>query len=143
MSPSLQDFALSISLDCGILRRSLAAGEQIPPAEILSLASAAEAIFITATLESRQLDRVRDCHQLWSRVAELFGELTQTWVDVTSDDANIVWLRGRLTHFMELALDRMELYQPEGADRKRLVANKREADAEHSFSTRGEIVVPT
>jgi hypothetical protein len=29
---------------------------------------------------------------------------------VDTDDSNIAWLRGRLNHYRELALDRVELY---------------------------------
>ena len=138
MTSSLQDFAFSISLDCGLLRQSLAAGETVPPAEILSLAAAVEAIYISVTLESRQLDRVDACHKLWSQAAELFAELTQAWVDVASNDTSIIWLRGRITHFADLASDRAQLYSVNEKDRRKY-REGREIGSEYSFSNRDQI----
>jgi hypothetical protein len=79
MTLGLQDFAFSVSLDCGLLRQSIAAGEQIPPAEILSLAAAVEALYISTTLESRQLGDIAKCYQLWREIAALFAELCDSW----------------------------------------------------------------
>jgi hypothetical protein len=110
MSPGLQDFGLSVSLDCGLLRASLAAGEEVALPEIMSLAAAAEAIYLSATLESRQMNRVRDCHALWSETARLFEELSTSWADTGCLEPQITWLQSRISHFAELCRDRQELY---------------------------------
>lgn len=128
----LQDFALSVSLDSGLVRQSIAVGEQISPAEILSLAAAIEAIYISVTLESRQMDRVRDCHLLWSELAQLLGELCASWTDVASDDPNVVWLRGRLQHYLELTRDRVELYSVSESERRKF-QERRSIEVETSF----------
>jgi hypothetical protein len=117
MTSHLQDFGLSISLDCGLLRASLAAGEDVPAVEILSLAAAAEAIYLSATLESRRMERVKDCHTLWTETAQLFGDLYDSWGGVQSDDPSIIWLRSRLEHYRELAADRLSLFSITEADR--------------------------
>jgi hypothetical protein len=143
-SSIIQDFALGICLDCGLLRQSLAAGEAIPPGEILSLGSAAEAIYITACLESRTLDRIGACHKLWSQTAQLFEELAQAWVDVASGDENVVedqniqWLRGRIAHFAALCQDRVSIYTISETDRRKY-REGREIGSEFSFSSRSEI----
>jgi hypothetical protein len=135
MTLALQDFALSVSLDSGLLRQSIAAGEQIPPAEILSLAAVIEAIYISVTLESRQMDRVRDCYLSWSELAHLLGELCASWTDVASDDPNVVWLRDRLQHYRELARDRVELYSVSESERREF-QERRSIEVETSFGER-------
>jgi hypothetical protein len=124
MEPSIrQDFALSICLDNALLATSVTAGEAVPPSEILSLAAGAQAIFITATLESRAFDRVHDHFMLWSELSQLFAELCDSWTNVQSSDPDITWLRGRLEHFRDLCCDRTELYY-EGRARRRYVKRK-------------------
>jgi hypothetical protein len=135
MTLGLQDFALSVSLDSGLLRQSIAAGEQIPPAEILSLAAAIQGIYISVTLESRQIDRVRDCYLLWSELAQLLDELCASWTDVASDDPNVVWLRGRLQHYLELARHRVELYSVSESERRKF-QERRSIEVETSFGER-------
>jgi hypothetical protein len=44
MTSGLQDFSSSILLDAGLLRQSIASGEAVPAAEVISLAAAIEAI---------------------------------------------------------------------------------------------------
>jgi hypothetical protein len=70
----------------------------IDQAEVLSLAAIAQSLFVSTTLESRTLDRVEDCRQLWSEAARLFGELCDSWAGIESGDQSIAWLRGRLAH---------------------------------------------
>jgi hypothetical protein len=122
------------------LHASVSAGEPVDQTEVLSLASMAQSLFVTATIESRRLDRVEDCRRLWRETAHLFEELCSTWADVTSNDPNIHWLRGRLVHYRSLCVDRCELYRV--TENERRVYAKRKAldsDSEYSFGTRGEI----
>jgi hypothetical protein len=136
MKPSIrQDFAFSVSLDNGLLRQSIASGESIPPSEILNLAAAIEAIYISVTLESRQMDRVRDCHLLWSEFAQLLGELCNSWTGVDTDDPSITWLRNRLQHYLELAYDRRELFTVSERERREF-QERRSIEVETSFGER-------
>jgi hypothetical protein len=100
----------------------------------LSLAAAVEAVFISATLESRGLARVKDCQALWTGVAQLFGELVQVWTDLDSDDPSINWLRARLEHFRTRAQDQTELYKVSEKERQRHAKNR--GSAIESFGVR-------
>jgi hypothetical protein len=110
-SPVIQEFAFSLPADSYLLRAQVTAGEPIDQAEVLSLMAIAQSLFVSTTLESRTLNRVEDCHQLWSEAAGLFSELCDSWGGIPkSDDPNIHWLRSRLEHFRSLSEDRCELY---------------------------------
>jgi hypothetical protein len=56
---TIQEFAFSLPTDSGLLRTSVVAGEPIDQAEVLSLTAMAQSLFVTITIESRALDRVR------------------------------------------------------------------------------------
>ena len=60
----LQDFAASIALDNQLLRAEVIAEEPLNQAEILSLAAAAQSIFITVCLESPSFCDVLTCAHL-------------------------------------------------------------------------------
>lgn len=122
-SPIVQDFAFSVKLDCGLLIESLAAGEAVQYSEVLSLAAAVQAIYVTVTLESRQLSRIQQCFELWSETAELLKELCAGWIDVATTEPAVKWLQTQMEHYHGLALDRVELYS-EGWDRRRYVKRK-------------------
>jgi hypothetical protein len=51
---------------------------------ILSPAAVVQAISLTATMESRRLQRVKACHKLSTGIAQIFNELAQAWIDVGS-----------------------------------------------------------
>jgi hypothetical protein len=118
-----QEFSFSLPLDNGLLRQSVMAGEPIDLAEVLSLAAMAQALFISVTLESRTLEWVNECYELWAEAARLFGELCDSWAGVESGEQSIAWLRGQLTHYHELCEDRMSLYS-EGRARRQYVRQK-------------------
>jgi hypothetical protein len=85
MTP-FDEFGLPVRLDSALLRADVALREAVPGGEVLSLAATAQVISISATLESRSLDRVKDCHALWTRIAELFREQTEAWIGVSCDE---------------------------------------------------------
>src|SRR5260370_1082656 len=135
VSPAVQEFAYGLPVDSGMLRASVTTGGPVDQAEILSLAAMAQALFITATIESRRSGRGDVCHQLWGEVAQLFEALVGVWAGVESADPAIDWLRGRFTHFASMARDRVELYQVTERERCTHAAN-RDADFETAFSAR-------
>jgi hypothetical protein len=135
---AIQEFAFSLPADAGLLRASVSAGEPIDQTEVLSLAAMAQSLFVTATIESRRLDRVEDCRRLWEETAQVFEELCSVWADMASNDPNIHWLRGRLAHYQSLCRDRELLYSISKAERLTYAAN-REIETETSFGTRGDI----
>jgi hypothetical protein len=100
----------------------------------------AHSLFVSTTLESRTLDRVDACHQLWSEAARLFSELCDSWTGIESTDPGVQWLRGRLAHYRELCEDRCELYHVTESAR-RLYAKRKvfDSDSEYSLGTRGAI----
>ena len=116
-SPILQEFSFSLVTDCHLLVQDLADQKSVPLAEVISLGSQAEALYVTATLESRALGKIADCRQLWVEVAELFGELCDSWTDIKSGDPSVAWLRGRLHRLLELCRDRTSLYNISEQDR--------------------------
>jgi hypothetical protein len=131
----VQEFAFSLPADSCLLRASVTAGEPIDQAEVLSLMAIAQSLYITATLESRQLGNVQACHQLWAEVARLFNELCNGWTDVRSDDQSIVWLKSRLNHFQNLCRDRTSLYTISEAERRQY-QQRRSIEVETSFGER-------
>jgi len=92
------------------------------------------------TLESRQLGNVRACFELWTEAARLFSELCDQWTDVQTDDPSIVWLRGRLRRFYELAQDRVSLYSINEAERWKYQARK-DTELETAFGDRLNLTV--
>lgn len=91
-SPVIQEFGFSLPADSGLLRASVIAGEPIDQTEVLSLAAIAQSLFVSTTLESRMLNRVEDCRQLWSDAARLFDELCDSWVSVPEfGEPSIAW----------------------------------------------------
>jgi hypothetical protein len=117
-SPILQEFSFSLVTDCHLLVQDLADQKSVPLDEVISLAAIAEALFNSTTLESRTLGSVDKCYQLWSEAAGLFDRLVTVWADVDSADSNIHWLRGRLAHYHELAIDRVDLFSITESDRR-------------------------
>jgi hypothetical protein len=137
---SFQEFAFSLPADSCLLRASVAAGEPIDQAEILSLIALSHSLFVSITLESRTFDRIDKCHALWSEAAGLFSELCDSWTGIESDDPSVAWLHDRLEHYRLLCEDRCELYHVTESARR--VYAKRKAfasDSEYSFGTRGDI----
>lgn len=130
------DFCIGITLDCHLLRTDAASGRPVPASEALSLAAAVQAIYLTATMESRRLQRVKACHELWTEIARLFDELCSAWVGADSDDPQIQWLCGRLEHFRTLAIDRTQLYEIRASERRRHALCRE--DAAQSFGQRNE-----
>ena len=136
----VSELAFGLKSDNAMLTESVMCGEKAELSEAMSLAAMVESLYVTATLESRQLGQVDACHRLWADTARLFSELCDAWAGIESDDASIAWLRRRLTHFMELALDRCELYSiTESARRVHVKRKAFDSDSEYSFGTRGEI----
>jgi hypothetical protein len=136
----ISEQASGLTLDNDLLVTDVVTGKPLDNTEVLSLAATIQSIFVSVTLESRSLDQVDACHRLWVEVAQLFSELCDAWAGIESDDASIAWLRRRLTHFMELALDRCELYSiTESARRVYAKRKALDSDSEYSFGTRGEI----
>lgn len=136
-SPAAQEFALSLPVDCGLLRADIESGAPIDQAEILSLAALAQALFVTVTIESRTLDKVDDCRALWAEATGLFEELCSSLADLNSD-LSVRWLRSRLIHFRDQAADRKEMFTI--SERARLEhAKNRGADFETSFTERHSI----
>jgi hypothetical protein len=137
---AIQEFAYSLPADAGLLRASLIAGEPVDQAEVLSLASQAQSLFISTTLASRQLGVIDRCRDLWGETAQLFDNLCQILADVETDDPQVQWLTKRLTHFASLARDRTSLYNVSESARREFAERKAfDSDSEYSFGTRGEI----
>jgi hypothetical protein len=132
---AIQEFASSLLADAGLLRASVSAGEPIDQTEVLSLAAMAQSLFVTVTVESRKFDRVNACHQLWTEAAKLFSELCDSWAGIESDDPQVKWLRGRLTHFAELCRDRTSLYAISERERSEY-QERRSIEVETSFGER-------
>jgi hypothetical protein len=132
---AIQEFAYCLPADAGLLHASVSAGEPIDQTEVLSLAAMAQSLFVTATIESRRLDRVKDCRRLWGETAQVFVELCSAWADVTSNDPNITWLRARLEHYRSLCEDRESLYNVSDRERMTYAAN-REIGMETAFGDR-------
>jgi hypothetical protein len=118
-SPVIQEFAFSLPADSYLLRAQVTAGEPIDQAEVLSLMAIAQSLFVSTTLESRTLNRVDDCRQLWTEAARLFSELCDSWAGIESADPQFKWLRGRLEHYQSLCEDRESLYSI--SERERLL----------------------
>jgi hypothetical protein len=133
---AIQDLAFALPSDNGLLVSSVIAGEVPEHSEVVNLVAAVQAIYITATLESRELGRVDACHQLWTEVAKLFDELSQAWAQIDSDEGQIVWLRARLIHFASLARDRTELYDISEVERAQFWERKKDAPEETACHAR-------
>lgn len=139
-SPILQEFSFSLVTDCHLLVQDLADQKSVPLAEVISLGSQAESLYVTVAIESRRLGQVRQCFELWRDATALFSELHDSWTDVAADDQSIQWLRGRLAHFREMAEDRTSLYNVSESARRVYAKRKAfDSDSEYSFGTRGEI----
>jgi hypothetical protein len=110
MFPASCDLNPSVRVDSALLRQTVASGEKIQLGAVLSLAAAVEAIYISAVLHTRELPRVQARQKVWVEVSRLFTELAGTWTGANSGDPPIQWLRDRLEHFRELAIDQSELY---------------------------------
>jgi hypothetical protein len=133
----VSELAFGLKSDTALLTESIVCGEKAELSEAMSLAAMVESLYITATLESRQLGQVQACFELWAEVARLFDELYVWWIDVRTDDPSIVWLRSRIRHFRELAQDRCELYNV--SERERLIyAANREIGLETAFGERSD-----
>jgi hypothetical protein len=83
-SSAINEFSFSLPLDNGLLIADIENGLPIDSVEVLSLASQAQSLFISTTLESRLLGSVDKCHQLWSEAAGLFSELCDSWAGIES-----------------------------------------------------------
>jgi hypothetical protein len=136
----ISEQAFGLTLDNGLLVQSVSTGEPPDNAELLSLAAAAQALYISAALESRALGRIDACYRLWLETAALFAELCDSWAGVQSTDPGVRWLRGQLAHYRSLCVDRCELYRVTESER-RVFAKRRvfDSDNEYSFGTREEI----
>ena len=119
-----------------LLVTEVAAGVEMPEAEVLSLAAAAEAIYLTATLESRELERIADHHKIWLKVFRLFDELTQAWANIEPDEESIEWLRGRLPAFAGFGSDRVEMFSI--SEKERLKHVKARDSSIETFGTRND-----
>ena len=136
---AIQEFAFSLPADSGLLRTSVSAGEPIDQAEVLSLGAMAQSLFVTVTVESRGLDRVDDCRQLWGEAATVFSELCDSWAGIQSDEQSVAWLRERLSHFRELCEDRVSIYSITEIERREFAQAKAfDSTDGYSFGTRSE-----
>ena len=133
--PIIQEFACSLPADSCLLRADVIAGGAPDQAEVLSLAAAAQSLFISACLESRSIASVDKRHELWGEVATLFDELCASWTDVKTEEEQIQWLLSRITHYSILAHDRCDLYCVSAADRRHHAQN-RDAGFETTYQQR-------
>ena len=136
MSSLQQELGLAISLDSRLLHESVASGKESPVDEILSLASGAQALYLTTVLASRELAHIKDRRVLWAEVAALYDELCSLWADAGSDDPRIRWLVQRLGQCQELAHDEAQIYEIRPSERRRH-AMCREAAA-RTYGVHGE-----
>jgi hypothetical protein len=144
-----QNLSLSLTLDNNLLLADTLNGEPVPIAEILSLASMAQALFLVTTLETRQMDLIKDRRRAWLNTSAIFDELVQVWKHATlplasltdvcfadsvdsanCHDPNISWLRCRLEHFYELAHDMTELYDISEQDAREFAERRRDLPEE-------------
>ncbi len=112
--------------------------EPVEPTELLSLAAMGHSLFISVVLESRQLGDVKKCHKLWTETAQFFEELCWDWAGIDAAEANIVWLLAKLQRYRDLARERVSIYTVNESAR-RAYNERKAADSEYSFQTRGEI----
>ena len=131
----VSELVFGLKSDNAMLSESILCGEKVELSEALSLAAMAESLYVTATLESRALGKIADCHQLWIGATELFTELHDSWVGIESGDPSVEWLRGRLRRLLELSADRCELYSITEAERLKHAA-RRDVELETAFSER-------
>jgi hypothetical protein len=106
----ISEQSFGLTLDSGLLVADVTAGKPLESAELMSLAAAATALYVSVALESRTLGSVDKCRDLWAEAAGLFDELHNSWTGIESDDPNIHWLRGRLEHYQLICEDRTSLY---------------------------------
>jgi len=125
MSPAfVEDFAIGLIADNVFLAQSVAAGESVTLGEALELAAGTRALYDLATLVSRDVELMEDCFVLWRETASKFEALCNAWADVPEDGEIVSWHRIQLQRLRALAIDRVELYQPESQDRRRLVVRR-------------------
>jgi hypothetical protein len=129
----VSELTFGLKSDNAMLSESIICGEKAELSEALSLVAMAESLYVTATLESRALGKIADCRQLWVEVAELFGELCDSWTDVKSGDPSVEWLRGRLRRLLELSADRCELYSITEKERRAHAKCKESEMLEHQL----------
>ena len=131
----IQELAIGLKLDNALCSSECASG-QIPRAreEILSLAAAIQAFYVSIALESRSLGRIDACYALWTDAAQLFKELCDAWIpatDALKANPDLLWLKARLEHFRALALDRTEIYAVSEGERREFAKTKDLGFQEH------------
>jgi hypothetical protein len=125
MSPAfVEDFAIGLIADNVFLAQSVAAGESVTLGEALELAAGTRALYDLTTLASRDVELMEDCFVLWRATASKFEELCKAWAEVPEDGEIVSWHRIQLQRLRALAIDRVDLYQPAGPGRRRLLAHK-------------------
>lgn len=85
----VSELAFGLKSDNAMLTESILCGEKAELSEALSLAAMAESLYITVTLESRELGKIADCRRLWVEIARLYDELCGAWTKVDSLDSSI------------------------------------------------------
>jgi hypothetical protein len=110
--------------DNSMMVLSIRAGEPPQASELIDLAAAAKSVFSLVILVCRQQTRIIQCAQLWEQTLAVFEKARQVWVGVEVETDLIAWYLNQLERFCELSRDRLELYQLEGQDRRRLVVRK-------------------
>jgi len=78
---SVEQFASGVLTDNALFAQATALGEAITPAEMIELLAESRSLYNLCVLTSRELERVRECHQLWQAAAEIFEQMSKVWSD--------------------------------------------------------------
>jgi hypothetical protein len=105
-SAVLAELASGWKMDNHLAALTAKAGESVSPEEMIELVAGAKAIFLTATLASRTLSRMRNCEVIWQGVLELFRQSSEAWRDIGGDPHTEAFRR-QLARLIDLAGDRV------------------------------------
>ena len=135
MLPVPSDFSTGLTLDNSLLRSDVASGQVAPVGEVLSLVAMVQSAYVMTTIATRSMDRIEDCRRVWAGTAAVLSEVLKVWDDVQCDDPNIQWMLGKIQHFLELARDRVSIYEVTASQRLRH-AKTRDANFETTYQQR-------
>jgi hypothetical protein len=141
-SAIVEEFARGVLTDNALLAHAAALGEALTPGEMIELSAAARALYNTAILAGRELERIRECHKLWQAATEVFEQMSEAWRDVDGDD----YARAHVTLLVRLhslSQDRASLYNVSSAERasfarRKAMPAKQASEGESNTASRTE-----
>src|SRR5260370_34718930 len=93
-------------------------GEDLSVQTIIQLGAEIEAIYILASLESRDLDLIEQHRALWQRACEFFNAAVSIWESVPTDGELLRAHYHSLTDLREIVRDRLEFYSVSESERQ-------------------------